>query len=251
VRDLAPLPLIEFKQVVKSFGSKTVLKGISFQVFPGEIVFFLGRSGTGKSVLLKNLVGLMRPEQGEILYAGQKLNDLTDADWPAVRRKVGLVFQQPALFDSLTVLGNLSFGLKRLTQLNDEEIKTVIRDILALLGLPQDILWLYPHQLSYGQQKRVSIARTIVLKPQVLLFDEPTTGLDPVSTTIVNELILRLSRVLKTSSIVVSHDMRCALDIADRVIFLEQGQVLFDGNTEELKRCDIPLIQDFLSEVSI
>lgn len=247
----ALLPIIEFKQVVKSFGTKTVLKGISFQVFPGEIVFVLGRSGTGKSVLLKNLVGLLRPEQGEILYAGQKLTNLSDSDWPSVRRQVGLVFQQPALFDSLTVFENLSFGLKRLTQLSEEEIQAVIADTLAILGLPQDILSLYPYQLSYGQQKRVSIARTIVLKPQVLLFDEPTTGLDPVSTTIVNELILRLSRALKTSSIVVSHDMRCALDIADRVIFLEQGQVLFDGNTAELKRCEIPLIRDFLAEALV
>src|SRR5262245_35896362 len=209
--------MIEFKNLVKRFGDRTVLKGISFSVPEGEILFILGTSGTGKSVLLKNLVGLLRPTSGEIWIDGREVSQLSEDDYFPVRKMCGMVFQHPALFDSLSVFDNIAFGLRRHFHLEDRQVKDGVRRCLSLVNLDEEVLPLLPAELSYGMQKRVSLARTVAIEPKVLLFDEPTTGLDPITTNAINHLIFSLSRELQTTSIVVSHDMRCALEIADRI----------------------------------
>ena len=239
--------MIEFKQIVKSFGSRTVLKGISFAINEGEILFILGTSGTGKSVLLKNLVGLMQPDSGEIWIDNQETSRLTELQYLEIRKKVGMVFQQPALFDSLSVFENVAYGLRKHYQLSEEEISQKVAKALNLVQL-KNVEQKLPSQISYGMQKRVSLARTVALEPQVLLFDEPTTGLDPVTTNAVNFLIKDLSKKLKTTSIVVSHDMHCALDIADRIIVLDQGNIVDQGTPQELKQSEVQLTKDFLAE---
>lgn len=240
--------MIEFKNLVKKFGERTVLRGISFAIQKGEILFVLGTSGTGKSVLLKNLVGLLKPDQGEIWVDGEEISRYSEDEYFRIRRKVGMVFQQPALFDSLTVFDNIAFGLRRLERLPEDQIQRRVREALQAVHL-DGIERKFPAQISYGMQKRVSLARTVALRPQVLLFDEPTTGLDPVTTTSVNLLIQELSRKMHTTSIVVSHDMGCALSIADRILVLDQGQVVEQGSPDELKKSAVPLVRDFLAEV--
>ena len=240
--------MIEFKNLRKSFGSREVLKGLSFSVARGEILFILGTSGTGKSVLLKNLVGLLRPDSGEIWLDGTEISRLNEDQYLEVRKKCGMVFQHPALFDSLTVFENVAFGLRRHYRLSEEEIRQRVVEALSLVNL-RDVENKKPAQISYGMQKRVSLARTVALKPQVLLFDEPTTGLDPITTSAVNRLIQNLSRSLNTTSIVVSHDMRCALDIADKIVVLDKGEVVEFGTPEQLKSSRVSLVQDFLEEV--
>ncbi|MCB0407229.1 MAG: ABC transporter ATP-binding protein [Bdellovibrionales bacterium] len=240
--------MIEFKSVVKKFGERTILKGVSFAVKEGEILFILGTSGTGKSVLLKNIVGLLRPTSGEIWIDGEEVSQLTEEQYFPVRKKCGMVFQHPALFDSLTIFENVAFGLRRhYPEMNEDEIIQKVRKSLLLVGL-KEVEEKMPAQLSYGMQKRVSLARTVAIDPRILLFDEPTTGLDPVTTNAVNQLIKNLSNELKTTSLVVSHDMQCALDIADRVIVLDQGNIIEQGTPEDLKKSQHPLVKDFLME---
>jgi phospholipid/cholesterol/gamma-HCH transport system ATP-binding protein len=242
--------VIEFRNLVKKFGSRTILKGINFAIEEGEIIFILGTSGTGKSVLLKNIVGLMRPDSGTIHIQGQDVTRLSEEQYFAIRKYCGMVFQQPALFDSLSVFENVAFGLRRHEKMQESEIKTRVTESLQLVQLSgiEDKL---PAEISYGMQKRVSLARTIALKPQILLFDEPTTGLDPITTTSINRLIQDLSKTLKTTSIVVSHDMNCAFAIADRIVVLDQGQIVESGTPEQLKNSKQSLVVDFLSEVTL
>ncbi len=239
--------MIVYKNLVKKFGARTILKGLNLSIKQGEIVFILGTSGTGKSVLLKNTVGLMRPDAGEIWIDGQEVSQLSEEEYFPIRKKCGMVFQQPALFDSLTVFENVAFGLRKHFQLDEPSITEKVQKALSLVNL-QGIESLRPQQISYGMQKRVSLARTIAIEPEILLFDEPTTGLDPITTSAVNQLIQNLSRTLKTTSMVVSHDMICALNIADRIVVLDQGQIVDQGTPHELKRSASPLVQDFLAE---
>lgn len=240
--------MIRFESVVKKFGTRTVLGGLSFQVDEGEILFVLGTSGTGKSVMLKNIVGLLRPEEGRIWVDDIEVSRISEEDYFPIRKKCGMVFQHPALFDSLTVFENVAFGLRRHTDMNESEIANAVEKALSLVRMT-GVNEKMPAQISYGMQKRVSIARTLAIEPKILLFDEPTTGLDPVTTNAVNQLISDLSRQLKTTSIVVSHDMHCALDIADRIIVLDQGRILAEGSPEELRNSTQPLVKDFLAEV--
>ncbi|WP_413569095.1 ABC transporter ATP-binding protein [Bdellovibrio sp. HCB117] len=225
-----------------------MLNGLSLKIREGEIIFILGTSGTGKSVLLKNLVGLLTPDEGEIWIDDQEVSKFTEEQYLPIRKKCGMVFQHPALFDSLTVFENVAFGLRRHYNFDEATIKEKVTKALRLVNL-QGIEQKTPAQISYGMQKRVSLARTVALEPRILLFDEPTTGLDPVTTTAVNQLILDLSRTLKTTSLVVSHDMNCALSIADRIVVLDKGQIVAQGTPDELKKSEIPLVKDFLSEV--
>lgn len=239
--------MIEFKNLVKKFGTRTVLNGLSLKIHEGEIIFVLGTSGTGKSVLLKNLVGLMTPDDGEIWIDGEEVSKFTEDQYLPIRKKCGMVFQHPALFDSLSVFENVAFGLRRHYQLPENEIAEKVKKALQLVHI-HGVEDKKPAQISYGMQKRVSLARTIALQPKILLFDEPTTGLDPVTTTAVNQLIQTLSRELKTTSVVVSHDMNCALSIADRIVVLDKGQIAALGTPADLKKSEIPLVRDFLEE---
>ncbi len=246
---------IRFEQVSKSFGSKRVLDGVSFEVERGEILFILGRSGMGKSVTLKQMIGLLKPDSGHIYVDHQDVTQLDENQLARVRQKCGMVFQHPALLDSLTVYENIAFGLKTVQfirsaggALPEEEIKRRVIEKLALVHLGPEILDRLPSELSYGMQKRVSLARTLAPNPSYLLFDEPTTGLDPITTNAVNDLIHDLSRKLQVTSLVVSHDMACALKIADRILVLDHGKILAHTSNELLKLSQEPLIQDFLSE---
>lgn len=240
--------MIEFKNVVKRFGERTVLKGITFKIREGDIIFILGTSGTGKSVLLKNIVGLLRPDEGEIWIDGEEVSRLSEIEYFPIRKKCGMVFQHPALFDSLTIYENIAFGVRRHLKLPEDQVRQKVKRSLQLVNLGE-IGHKMPAEISYGMQKRVSLARTVAIEPRILLFDEPTTGLDPVTTNAVNQLIKDLSRTLKTTSLVVSHDMQCALDIADRVIVLDKGEVVEDAPPAELKKSKVPLVRDFLAEV--
>lgn len=240
--------MISFKNLIKRFGERTVLKGLSLDIREGEILFILGTSGTGKSVLLKNLVGLLRPDEGEIWIEGQEVSRLSEEEYLPIRKKCGMVFQHPALFDSLTIYENVAFGLRRHFRLEEDEIRRRVMKALSLVHL-SGIENKKPAEISYGMQKRVSLARTVALEPKILLFDEPTTGLDPITTNAVNQLIQDLSRTLKTTSLVVSHDMQCALSIADRIVVLDQGNIVALGTPEEMKHSKVPLVRDFMAEV--
>jgi phospholipid/cholesterol/gamma-HCH transport system ATP-binding protein len=241
--------IINVENLVKSFGDRKILNDVSFQVAKGEILFILGQSGTGKSVLLKCLVGLLTPDSGNIQIDQFSLKNRSEKDFQEVRRKCAMVFQNPALFDSLTIEENIAFGLKRLTKLDSIEINAKIKKVLDSVQLSQDILYKKPHEISFGQQKRVSLARSLVLEPEILLFDEPTTGLDPVSTTAINRLIGFISKEYKTTSLVVSHDMQCAYEIAYRVLFLDKGQVIYDDKTENVHQSQVSLVQQFFQEI--
>lgn len=246
--------MIRLKNLRKSFGEREVLKGINLEISRGEIVFVLGTSGTGKSVLLKLLVGLLKVTDGQIFIDDEETTHFTEEQLFEVRKKCGMIFQHPALFDSLSVFENVAFGLRRLGtrsegRLSEESIESKVKnslELVHLVGVEEKL----PQAISYGMQKRVSLARTVAVEPEILLFDEPTTGLDPITTNAVNQLILELSRKLKTTSIVVSHDMQCALAIADRIVVLDKGEIIEQGTPKEIQKSQHPLVRDFMAEVN-
>jgi len=239
---------LEFKNLRKSFGSRRVLDGISFGIARGEIVFVLGQSGTGKSVLLKHVVGLLKADEGHIFVQGHSIESKTEEDFFEIRKVCGMCFQHPALFEDLTVGENISYGLSRFKTLTKEQVSAAVIKNLELVGL-KNVENLFPREISYGMQKRVSLARTVAMAPPILLFDEPTTGLDPENTRSINKLIGQLSRQLGTASLVVSHDMACAMDIADKMVFLDQGQVISIETRESVSTSPVPLVQEFMKEV--
>lgn len=246
---------IRFDRVTKAFGPKTILSEVSFTIETGEIVFVLGKSGMGKSVTLKHIIGILKPDAGAVFVDGSDVTKMNDEKLASVRRLCGMVFQHPALLDSLTIYQNISFGLRTPQYIaslprpmSEAEIRARVEEKLALVHLPKDVLERKPPELSYGMQKRTSLARTLAPEPRYLLFDEPTTGLDPITTTAVNDLIFELSRKLKVTSVVVSHDMACALKIADRILVLDQARVLAFDTVPKIKDSQEPLIRDFLSE---
>lgn len=246
---------IRFKNVDKAFGPKEILKNVSFEIPTGEIWFVLGKSGMGKSVTLKHMIGALKPDSGSVWVDRHEVSAMEADDLYRVRQICGMVFQHPALLDSLTVQENIAFGLKtpqyferKGRKPNEAEILTQVKRLLALVKLNEDILGLYPPELSYGMQKRVSMARTLAPEPDYVLFDEPTTGLDPQSTASINALIHELSRELKVTSVVVSHDMNCALEIADQILFLDQGRILASGTPKELARSKELTVKAFFEE---
>jgi len=239
--------VIEVRDLHIELGERRVLDGVSFNVARGEIVFVLGKSGVGKSVLLKNIVGLMRPDRGEIRVDGTRVTDLEERDLFAVRRRCAMVFQNPALLDGLTAFDNIAFGLRAFRETDESEIPQRVEEAIEWVGLSPGVLNQRPPELSFGMQKRVSIARAVAVRPNYLLFDEPTTGLDPVSTSGINALIEKFSEELSVTALVVSHDMKSALALADRILFLDGGKVIIEGTPDELRRSSLPLVRDFLS----
>lgn len=252
---------LKFVNVSKKFGNKIILDQVSFEVHPGEILFILGRSGMGKSVTLKHFMGLLKPDSGEVWVDDLCVNQLMqlgqhgEDELPKVRQKCGMVFQHPALLDSLTAFENIAIGIQtpqyqdRIGKsLSPDEIKARVESKAALVHLNINTLSQKSSELSYGTQKRVSLARTLAPEPQYLLFDEPTTSLDPVSTQTINQLIYECSRALKVTSIVVSHDMNCALKIADRILVLDEAKILALGTRSEIIHHPAPLIQQFMAE---
>lgn len=242
--------MIEFKNVTKSFGDRIILNKLNLTIPESQIVFILGQSGTGKSVLLKNIVGLLKPDSGEIIVDKIPVHSLSETEMMEVRKFCGMVFQQPALFDFLNVFENVAYGLRRHFRWGEGEIRDRVRSSLDRVGLGE-VENKLTHELSFGMKKRVSLARTVSLSPKILLFDEPTTGLDPISTNRVNELIVNLSRDLGTTSVVVSHDMDSALRVADHIVVLDQGQLLTQGTPEEMRHSSLPLVKDFLAEMVV
>jgi phospholipid/cholesterol/gamma-HCH transport system ATP-binding protein len=246
---------IEFREVSKSFGSKKILDRMSFEIPQGEILFILGKSGMGKSVTLKHIVGLLEPDSGSVWIDGDQVIARDAARMAKIRQKCGLVFQHPALLDSLSVYENVAFGMRmpyyreRLgREATEQEIRAGVLEKLSQVHLGAEVLNKLPTEISYGMQKRVSIARTLAMEPQALLFDEPTTGLDPITTKAVNTLIVELSRKLNVTSVVVSHDMESALEIADRILVLDQARILAWGTPTEIAHSDEELIREFLAD---
>lgn len=242
--------MIRLSSVTKAFGEKVVLDEVSLEIATGEIVFCIGKSGAGKSVLLKHIVGLLPPESGMIWVDEQEITQANEAELFEVRRRCGMVFQFPALLDQLDVFENVAFGLRAhgVHAAGSPGESAAVKRALAAVHLGDHVAKLYPSELSVGQAKRASIARAIALEPRHLLFDEPTTGLDPVAMGAVNRLIRDLSRRLGVSAVVVSHDMQCAIDIADRIILLDGGKIVAEGSPEKLLQSEHPVARAFLEE---
>lgn len=238
-------PYIAFENVSKSFGSLDVLRDISFYVMPGETLCILGRSGVGKSVSLQLIMGFLRPDAGRVLVAGEDITHFTEAQMQAVRRKVTMVFQNGALFDSLTVGENVAFPLREGRGLSDDQIQQIVRGLLEMVGVAE-MIDLLPSDLSTGMKRSVAIARALAAEPQAILYDEPTTMVDPLIARLLGNLIQKLRNQLHLTSIVVTHDMRFAERLADRVLFLHQGRAEFFGTMEEMKQSDDEVLRHFL-----
>jgi phospholipid/cholesterol/gamma-HCH transport system ATP-binding protein len=236
---------IELKEIHKAFGSNKVLRGFSLDVTDGETLAVVGQSGSGKSVALKHVVGLLRPDKGQVWVDDQRLGQLSQEELYEVRRNVGYVFQFAALFDSLSVGENVGLGLQRIDGMTDQTISERVRECLALVDL-EGYEDRYPAQLSGGQRKRAGLARAIATKPKYLLYDEPTTGLDPVTTTVIDRLIIRTREELGVTSVVITHDMGSAYRIADRIGMLYDGVVRFMGTPEEVQACPDPVVRGFI-----
>jgi phospholipid/cholesterol/gamma-HCH transport system ATP-binding protein len=237
--------VIEIRNLKKSFGIQEVLKDVSLQLFDGENLVVLGKSGSGKSVLIKCIVGLMRAENGSINVFGQDLNALNNKELGELRQKIGFLFQSGALYDSMTVQQNLEFPLRRIkNNLTEKEIAEKIDEVLENVGLA-DALHKMPSQLSGGMRKRISLARTIVVDPKIMLYDEPTTGLDPVTSNEISVLINQVQKKYKTSSIIITHDINCARQTANRMIMLQDGVVYLEGKLKEFESSSDPILKSF------
>ena len=237
--------MIEVAHIDKCFGTQTVLRDISFSVGDGESVAIIGRSGTGKSVLIKHLVGLLHPDAGEVRIDGENLVGLRERELLKVRQKFGMLFQGAALFDSMDVHANVAFPLRRSGVTDEAEIKQRVEDVLNLVELP-GVGAKMPGELSGGMQKRVGLARAIVHHPRIILYDEPTTGLDPVVSDSIDQLMMRVRDQYHVTSIVITHDMRCARRIGQRVIYLKDGQVYLDAPADEVFNSDDPAVSRFI-----
>jgi phospholipid/cholesterol/gamma-HCH transport system ATP-binding protein len=238
-------PFLRFVKVVKSFGANAVLRGVDLDVEQGETCVVLGGSGSGKSVLLRHAVGLHRPDSGEVWVDGLEISHLNEDDLLDTRKKVGMLFQAGALFDSMTVQENVSFALDEHTHWDDAKILARVEEVLKLVEL-ENVLDLMPSDLSGGMRKRVALARAIALAPRAILYDEPTTGLDPITANTINHLIRSLQKKLGVTSIVVTHDIHSAFTVGDRIAFLYEGKILFHGPVEQAKAAPEPLLRNFL-----
>lgn len=244
---MAGTPFIEFKQVKKAFGPKVVYAGLDLQLAKGETVTILGPSGSGKSVMLKMLIGLLSVDSGSIVFDGRDVAQMEERELYEVRRRIAYLFQGAALFDSLSVGENVAYGLREQNwdTMSEEEILRRVAQSLAMVGLP-GIEDMRPSDLSGGMKKRVGLARTLALQPEVILYDEPTTGLDPINTARINHLIMGIKRALGLTSVVVTHDMGTAFSVSDRIVMLGRGRVVMHGPPEEFRRTQDPYVRDFI-----
>jgi len=240
-----PGPFIAFDHVYKSFGDLVVLDDVSFSVLPGETLCILGRSGVGKSVALKILMGFLKPDKGRILVAGEDISGFSERELQAVRQKVTMVFQNGALFDSISVGENVAFPLRERGDLSEDQMQQVAHGLLEMVGVA-GMEGMLPSDLSTGMKRSVAIARALASQPEAILYDEPTTMVDPLMGHLLAELISRLKTQLHLTSIVVTHDMRFARRLADRIVFLHQGKARFFGTVDEMDRTDDPVLKEFL-----
>ncbi len=239
-------PLIEIKDLMKGFETLTVLDGVSIDINEGENFIVFGQSGTGKSVLLKCIVGLLQPDNGNILVDGKSIINLSQKELSKFRKSLGFLFQGAALYDSMSVRENLEFPLKRNYNFSQEEINQKVISTLEMVGLEESVDKM-PSELSGGMRKRIGLARSIITEPKIMLYDEPTTGLDPITSKEISVLILELQKKLNMTSIVVTHDLLCAEIIADRAIVLHKGKIIKEGTIEELTSSDNKLLRNFFS----
>ncbi|MET3878972.1 ATP-binding cassette domain-containing protein [Chitinophaga sp. OAE865] len=237
--------VISIRNLYKSFGEKHVLQGIDLDLHKGENVVVLGRSGTGKSVLIKIIIGLLKPDAGTVNVLGEEVDQLKDAALRALRLKVGFSFQSSALYDSMTVGENLAFPLKRNNrEMTKDQIRKTIDIVLDAIGLPETINQM-PSELSGGQKKRIGIGRTLILRPEIMLYDEPTAGLDPITSMELNKLIVAVQERFNTSSIIITHDLTCAKEVGDRIAVMEEGKFVRQGSFEEVFSEKDGLIKSF------
>jgi phospholipid/cholesterol/gamma-HCH transport system ATP-binding protein len=222
-----------------------VLNGVTLSIEEGQSVVVIGASGSGKSVMLKHIVGLLKPDRGEVWFDGRRVDELGERDMDGIRQQFGFLFQMGALFDSLTVQENVAFPLVEHTRKSPQEIAGIVRQKLAMVGLDGTQKKM-PAELSGGQRKRVALARAIALGPRVILYDEPTTGLDPIRSDVINELILKLKNELNVTSLVVTHDMNSAFKVADRIVMLHEGKLIFDGSPAEIQKSEVPVVRRFV-----
>jgi phospholipid/cholesterol/gamma-HCH transport system ATP-binding protein len=239
------LPMIKVRSLTKKIGQQEILRGVDLEVQTGETLAIIGRSGGGKSVLLKHLVGLMEPDGGEIWIQGQNIIGLNERQLGAIRQKVGILFQGGALFDSMTVEDNIAFPLREAGERDAKILHSKVAEMLEVMEMEGEEAKM-PESLSGGMKKRVGLARAIIRRPSCVLYDEPTAGLDPVVADSINRLIRRLQQRFGMTSVVVTHDMKSAFDVADRIAYLHEGRVYFHGTATELQESTDPLIEDFL-----
>jgi len=237
--------IIAFRGVKKRFGRLSVLRGVDLALRAGETTVIIGESGAGKSVVLKHMVRLLRPDRGEVYFKGQRIDQLAERSLVKLRTRFGFLFQMGALFDSLTVGENIAFPLVEHTDRKPDEIRRIVKEKLRMVGL-DGIEGKRPAELSGGQRKRVGLARAIALEPEVVLYDEPTTGLDPIRSDVINELIRKLQRELKVTSVVVTHDMTSVRKVGDRVVMLHEGNFIFNGTPAELDASDDDRVRRFV-----
>ena len=253
-RDAAEPPLLEVADLAVSFGRTDVLRNIALRIPVGETLVVLGESGCGKTVLLKTLIGLVRPTRGEVHFEGRMLSGMRDRDLAHLRTRYGFVFQGAALFDSMTLADNIAFPLREHTRIPASQVREIVTSLVDEVGLPRTSLEKKPAEVSGGMRKRAGLARALALDPVLILYDEPTTGLDPIMTDVINELILRVRKRPGVTSVIVTHDMNTARKVADRIIMLyplfrlgaAEPQIVFDGTPAELDGCRDPRIRQFV-----
>lgn len=238
------MALFEIRGLKKRFGESAVLDGIELDINKGELLTIIGKSGSGKSVLLKHLIGLLRADEGRILFDGEDVTQLSERDWVPVRKRIGMLFQESALFDSLTVEDNVAYGLREHRVLDEEAIRERVAQSLEMVSLP-GLQAMWPATLSGGMRKRVALARAIAMHPEVVLYDEPTEGLDPINVTRVYRLLDSLRKKLGVTPVVVTHNMQATFAVSDRVVFLHEGRVALDGTPDELRRSGDPRLEPF------
>jgi phospholipid/cholesterol/gamma-HCH transport system ATP-binding protein len=239
------MPAISLQHLYKSFGERKVLDDMSLEVQRGESVVIVGGSGTGKSVTLKHIIGLLQPDRGNVIIDGIDITQLGAREANDFRRRFGMAFQEGALFDSMSVFENIAFPLRRHTKMKEAEIRHRVEECLDQVHLP-GVEKKRPSELSGGMRRRVGFARAISLKPEILLFDEPTTGLDPVISAVIAELIVEMDRTLKVTTVTITHDMKVAFAIADRVAMLYKGRIIEQGSPAEFQRSTNPIVQQFI-----
>ncbi len=242
--------IIKVENLYKSFGKNDVLCGLDLEIKRGESTVILGGSGTGKSVLIKNIIGLIKPDGGKIFLFGEDSEHFSNSDWKRMRKHFGMLFQGAALFDSMNVEENVGFGLKRQGRLSQSKIRERVLECLKLVGLKEEIVKMSPSELSGGMKKRVGLARAIAFSPDILLYDEPTTGLDPIMSDMINKLIVDLTNKLHVTSIAITHDLKSAYTIGNRIAMLYKGKIVEIGTPDEIKNTGNPIVYQFINGLS-